>query len=411
MTQNRTITALDIGSTKICCFIAGVTDDGTIYIKGMSHQASIGIKNGIIINMQAANQTILSAIHSAEQMAGHTIDNVTVNVTGGFPKSIITSRKMNIGGGAIRDADIKRLLQDGRMASQFDERSLIHAIPIGYQIDDAEPIANPRGLYAENLSLNMHLITAKNSSIQNLNDCIAKCHLEIDNFVASPYAAGLSVLVEDERDLGATIIDMGGGTTSIAVFYEGSIVHTDTIAIGGIHISNDIASILSTSLAYAEKLKTLHGNAIQTVTDERDIIDIIHVGEDENETNQIPKSHLLSIIIPRIEETFELIKQQLDSANLGSLSRQRIILTGGASQLSGIRELAQQILSKQVRLARPLAIKGLAEATSGPAFATAAGLLTFAADSNNNINNKNIKMNQLNGGILTKMGGWFRENF
>ncbi len=405
MTQDKTITALDIGSTKICCFIAGITDDGAIYIKGMSHQASAGIKNGNIINMQSATKTILSAIHSAEQMAGETINNITVNLAGGLPETVIISRKMNIGGGSVREADIKRLLQDGRTASQFDERSLIHAIPIGYKIDNGATILNPHGLYAENLSLDMHLITAKNSCIKNLKDCITKCHLEIDDFVASPYASGLSVLVEDERDLGATIIDMGGGTTSIAVFYEGSIIYTDTIAIGGDHISNDIASVLSTPLAYAEKLKILHGSAIQTTTDERDIIDIIHVGEDESQTSQMPKSYLLSIIIPRIEETFEIIKQRLEASNISSLSQQRIILTGGASQLYGIRELAQQILSKQIRLGRPLAINGLAEATSGPAFATAAGLLTFAAGDKDNINIK------INNNILTKIGGWFRDNF
>lgn len=411
MAIHRTIAALDIGTSKICCFIAEATDTGQIRVKGMSHQASAGVKNGVIVDMEVAYQAILAAVHSAEQMAGQTINSVTASLAGGVPNSAIISRQMTIGGGAIREADIKRLRHDGRMAAQLDDRALIHAIPIGYQVDGSPSILDPRGLHAQNLGLKMHLVTAKNSGVQNLAHCIAKCHLEINDLVVGPYAAGLSALVEDERDLGAAVVDMGGGTTSLAVFYEGVAIHTDCLPVGGTHVTNDIARGLSTPLAHAEKLKTLHGSAIQTAADDREMLDVPQVGEDDNDANQMPKSYLVSIIAPRIEETLELVKQRLEQSGVGGLAGQRIVLTGGASQLPGVRELAQQILGKQVRLGRPLGIQGLAEATGGPAFATAAGLLTFAVDDKGEARATTPNKSRQTGGMFSKMGGWFRENF
>jgi cell division protein FtsA len=224
----------------------------------------------------------------------------------------------------------------------------------------------------------MHLITAAAGPLRNLQTCVERCHLDIQSLVISPYASGLATLVEDEMDLGVTVIDMGGGTTTIAVFFDGHVIYTDSLAIGGGHVTNDIARGLSTPLAHAERMKTLYGNCIPSPADEREVISVPQVGEeDPANATTIPKSILVGIIQPRLEETFELVRSRLEHGGYGKIAGRRVVLTGGASQLSGVRELAALVLDKQVRMGRPIRIGGLAEATGGPAFATAVGLLAY----------------------------------
>ncbi|WP_259780666.1 cell division protein FtsA [Aestuariispira ectoiniformans] len=411
MAAAKTIAALDIGSSKICCFIGEATDAGRIRVTGISHQASAGVKNGVIVDMEAAYQSILAAVHSAEQMAGVTMNDVVVSLAGGQPVSQIVRREVNIGGGAIREADINRLLNDGRQAADLTDRMLVHAIPMGYDVDDAQGITDPRGMHANRLAMRMHLVTARTAGIHNLTHCVNRCHLTVKNIVVGPYASGLSSLVEDERDLGATVIDMGGGTTSIAVFYEGAAVYTDCIPVGGIHVTSDIARGLSTSIQEAEKLKTRHGSTIHAVSDDREMLEVPQVGEEEDAPNEIPKSYLVSIISPRIEETLELVRDKLEASGVAGLAGQRVVLTGGACQLNGLRELATHMLDKQVRVGKPISISGLAEATGGPAFAAAAGLLKFAVDDRGEARAVELARPKVSGGVFARVGGWFRENF
>lgn len=413
MARHGTIAALDIGSTKMCCFIGEADEAGQIRVTGIGHQASAGIRNGCIVDMDAAEASILSAVHTAEQMASTTIQEVTVNLNGGHPLSKTASGELAIGGGAIRDGDVRRLLLEGRMQADLSERILIHAIPTGFTLDGANGIQDPRGMHGQVLSARMHLVTAEASAVENMATCIARCHLTISDLVASPYAAGLAALVEDEKDLGSTVIDMGGGTTSIAVFYDASLIHTDCIPIGGSHVTMDIARGLSTAVSHAERLKTLFGNALPTATDEREMIDAPQIGEeDDDHPNRVPRSFLVSIIAPRIEETLELVRDRLAASGIAHLAGQRVVLTGGASQLPGVRELATRILGKQVRLGKPLGMPGLAEATNGPAFATCAGLLAFAVDDRGEARaTRPQKSESEQSGMLRRLGGWFRENF
>jgi cell division protein FtsA len=412
LARDGIVAALDIGSTKICCFIGDVDDLGIIRVSGIGHQASKGIKAGSIIDMEAAEQAVLSAVHAAEQMANVTIRSVFVNLNGGHPASYSHYFEHPLRGGAIDDGDVRRLLHETGTEADDTARSLIHAIPVGYKVDGENGIRDPRGLHGSSFGVRMHKVTAATSAIHNLMTCVSRCLLDITDVVANPYAAGLGCLVEDEIDLGVTVIDMGGGTTSIAVFYDGALVYVDSVQIGGNHVTNDIARGLSTPPPQAERLKTLFGNCLSSHADDRETITVPQVGvEDDSKSVQIPKSFLVGIVAPRIEETLELVRSRLEASGLDKLAGRRVVLTGGASQLPGVVELARQILNKQVRLGRPRGLTGLAEATSGPAFSACAGLLSFAVDDRGDARGLALPKHETNSGLFSRIGGWLRENF
>ncbi len=412
MSSTRTIAALDIGSFKTCCFIAEARDGGSVRVTGMSHQASAGIKQGIVVDMEAAQHAISSAVHSAEQMAGTQVTEAIVSLTGGLGKSRVFRHEMTIGGGAVRDMDVRRLVADCRASAIEPDRTLIHAVPVGYSIDGAPTTMDPRGMHGQTLGVRMTMISAADSVVRNLMTCVARCHLEPRDLVMAPYAAGLAVLVEDERDLGTTVVDMGANSTSLAVFYEGAAIHADIIPVGGRHITNDICQGLHTPVDHAERLKNLYGHAIRSTNDEQAMIDVKLIGEDRDAAPvQVPRSHLTGIIAPRIEEILELVKERLEASGLSAIAGQRVVLTGGAAQLAGLRELAAQVLEKQVRIGRPLRLSGLAESTGGPGFATCAGLIMFAVDDRGEARGTETYRLTVQPGLFGKLGGWIRENF
>jgi cell division protein FtsA len=267
-------------------------------------------------------------------------------------------------------------------------------------------------MFGERLGVDMHVVTAAAGAVRNLTSCVARCHLDIRALVVSPYAAGLAALVDDERDLGVTVIDMGGGTTTIAVFFDGNLVFTDSVPVGGGHVTNDIARGLSTPIAHAERMKTLYGSAISSLSDEREMISVPQVGEeDDGQANHVPKSLLVGIIAPRLEETFELVRNRLESSGFDKIVGRRIVLTGGACQLPGTRELAALILDKQIRVGRPLRIQGLAEAMNGPAFSTSAGLVHFALSERAEIPRHGRALTEEPNGLIGRVGHWIREYF
>jgi cell division protein FtsA len=223
------------------------------------------------------------------------------------------------------------------------------------------------------------VIDALKTALLTLGATVARCDLEVSEMVSAPFAAGMATLVEDERQLGATVLDMGGGTTGMAVFAEGQLLHTAQLPIGGVHVTNDIARVLSTPVAHAERMKTLHGSVLASPDDEREMLAAPMVGEAEHEFIKVPRSMIVNIIRPRLEETFEMVRDRLEGSGLSRAAGSRIVLTGGASQLNGMREMATRVLGRQARLGRPAAPRGLPDSASGPAFATAVGLLAWAA--------------------------------
>ncbi len=306
-----------------------------------------------------------------------------VSISGSGLSSRSITVEMNLLGQAVTERDIMDIIEQGRGAVQKkDEQEIIHCLPVSYYLDGARGIVDPRQMVGEKLGAELHLITAQASAARNLSHCVARCHLNISEYVAAPHASAMACLDADERELGVTLIDMGGGSTSFSVFSQGKNIYTGAVPIGGHHVTSDIAKGLSTTLVHAERLKTLHGSCTPSASDDQVIISAPALGEDEEteEMNTLPRSMLVGVIRPRVEEIFEMIRGQVEMSGLDGLTGRRVVITGGASQLLGLRELAARMLGKQVRLSRPKPLPGLAEAVSGPAFATAIGMLGYALD-------------------------------
>ncbi len=407
------IAVLDIGTTKIACFIAQADSAGEVKITGIGHQLSKGIRSGIITDFAEAEASIISAVHAAEQMAGETVENVIVSLSGGNLTSRNVTVEMTMLGEEVTDRDIMDIIEQGRASIVHTEHDIIHCIPVSYYLDGARGITDPRKMFGKKLGADLHIITGLPSITRNLAHCVARCHLNVEEYIASPYASALACLEDDEKQLGVTLVDMGGGVTTFSVFGGGKNVYTDAIPLGGMHVTNDIARGLSTTLSHAERLKTLHGSAQATASDDQVMVDVPQLGEEESDdVNTLPRSMLVGVIRPRIEEIFEMIRSKIEMAGVGAYAGKRVVLTGGASQLLGVREMASNILGKQVRLARPRALPGLAESVSGPAFATALGMLEYVTKKP--MEEQMFDLHRHRGGLTAgfeKVVNWFRENF
>jgi cell division protein FtsA len=389
--------ALDIGSTKITCMIGRSEPDGSRRILGFGWQKGRGIRHGAITDLDEAERAIRAAVGQAEDMADTRLRSVTVNLGCGQPESRLFNVQWPVGGREVNEDDVRRVVLEGRSRAESEGRDTIHALPLSFSVDETMRVDDPRGLHCETLTARLHVIDAVSSALRNLHTCLSRCDLEIAELVSAPFAAGLATLVEDERELGTTVIDMGGGSTSFAVFSEGQLLHTAQTLVGGIHVTNDIARLLSTPVAHAERLKTLYGSCQASPDDEREMLPVPLVGEEEHQIARVPRSMVVSIIRPRLEEIFEIVKDRLENSGLSRMAGARVVLTGGACQLAGARELAAQILGRQVRLGRPVGLRGLPDAASGPAFATGAGLLAWAAGEGRSMQDIDLAMRRPSG--------------
>jgi len=377
--RSGTFGVLDIGSTKAVCLIARIESDGSPRVLGFGWQRGRGVKGGSVVDLEEAERAIRAAVGQAEEMADTRIQGAIVNLSCGQPDSRQLNIQWGIGGRAVTENDLRAILNEGRRRTAEEGRETVHAIPLGFTVDATPGVDDPRSMICDTLGARLHMVSASQASLRNLGACLLRCDLEVEEMVSAPFAAGLATLVEDEKQLGATVIDMGGGTTSLAVFGEGHLIHTAQIAVGGGQVTNDLATVLSTPVAHAERIKTLHGSVHGGADDDREFIPVPLLGEDEHAIARIPRAMVIGIIKPRLEETFELMREKLEAAGLGREGGSRVVLTGGASQLVGVREMAARVLDRQVRIGRPLPVRGLAEAASGPAFAAAIGLLLWGA--------------------------------
>ena len=410
------ITALDLGTSKVTCFIAERDSQGDLCIIGIGQNTSEGLKAGVVIDMAAAVSCIGAAVHRAEIMADRRVHELFVSVSGGEPRSTYTDIELDVAGRQIGTADIQTAFEQARAGNSVEDREIVHAISTAFNLDGSRGIRNPKGMYGKQLRVRLHLVSVAHGAFRNLLSCISRCDLELAAPVVSAYASGLAVLVEDEKDLGVTVVDMGCGSTSLAAFAGGELTWTSTVPIGGAHVTNDIAHGLTTPVANAEHMKRLYASAIGGPADNREMIEVPQLGEPELiSARQIPRSLLTGIVRPRLEETFELVRDYIDSSGAAGASSRRIVLTGGASQLQGVGELASEILEKQVRLARPLPIEGLAEAVAGPNCATCAGLMIYAVEQHDDSQNRRPARNhttpQRAEGALGRISNWLRANF
>ncbi|MHA6287212.1 cell division protein FtsA [Maricaulis sp. CAU 1757] len=371
--------ALDVGTSKIACFIA--KSDQTVSgprprVVGVGHQSSRGVRAGAVVDMDAAADAIRTAVEQAERMAGLAVNSVTVTLSSGQPSSTRLAAEIDLPQREVTERELRRLLNGALSEFAVDDRVVLHAIPLSWSVDDHRGIRDPRGMFGRTLGVEVHVITAAIGPLRNLLTCVERCHFDLKGVVATPYASGLSALADDEVQLGATLIDMGAGATTASVFAEGALLHIDAVPVGGSHVTSDVARGLSTPLAAAERLKTLYGSALDSPEDDQQMIEVPSVaGENGTIYDSVPRALLNSIIRPRLEETFELIRDRLEAAGVNHSAGRRLVLTGGASQLPGAAELAARVFGKQVRRSGPSGVSGLGDAVSGPAFSAVAGIV------------------------------------
>lgn len=423
--RSGVITVLDVGSSKVCCMIARLRPGGSsdllrgrthrIQVIGIGHQRSQGIKSGVIVDLASAERSVRQAVDAAERMAGLTVESLIVNLTAGRIRSEAFSATVNLGGHETTASDIGRVLAAGSKQAVAAEREVIHSVPAGYSLDSEGGIRDPLGMIGDLLGVNMHVMTADAAPVRNLELCVNRAHLSVERMVATPFAAGLSALVEDEGEMGAACIDMGGGTTSLAVFQNGNFVHAASAPVGGLHVTQDLARSLSTSMEHAERLKVMHGSALPVPVDDGDMVNIASLSGDVAEAQQqIPRAVMNRIVRARIEEILEMIRDRLTRSGYSGAVGRRIVLTGGASQLAGLPEAARRVLGRSVRIGRPLGVAGLPEATKGPAFAAAIGLMIYpqvAGFENNGRSMHRIGAALTGTGPIQRVGQWIRNSF
>jgi len=420
--RQRIVTALDIGTSKVCCLIGksssapdwfeGNGDAVHFEVLGFGHTRAEGLKAGMVTHLDTAEQCIRAAVDGAERMAGVTVEDVQLSVTAGRLKSETFSASVALPSGAVRDDDVLRLLAGGRQYAARDKRTVLHALPTDYRLDDNGGISEPHGMCGERLSVDLHTVTADDVAIRNLMLCVERCHLGVSGLVAAPYSSALSVVTPDEAKLGVACIDFGAGTTTISVMVDGHFIHADAIALGGNGITTDIARTLGAPIEHAERLKTLHGSAFATLSDEREIITYPCVSGAQGSLNQITKAQLACIIRPRVEEILDLMRRRLAASGFAAEVAQHLVLTGGGSQLTGLPELASNMFGRPARLGRPRVMTGLPPAAAAPDFSAAIGLFLHWARGDDKLGARTEQRFLRTGtGYFAKVGEWIMENF
>jgi len=418
------VAALDVGSSKVVCLIGRLRPHGpqqvltrrshAVEVIGFGHTVARGTKAGTVVNLVQAEDAIRRAVDAAERMASVEIESVVLSISSGRPASELFAAEIEILGSAVSENDIARVLAAGSRHSLRDGRAVLHSLPVGYSIDGVNGIRDPRGMLGSRFGVDMHVATAEVAAARNLMLAVERCHLDVEAMAASPYVAGLAVLADDEADLGAAVVDMGAGTTTIAAFQAGRLIYVDGFALGGHHVTMDLARGLNAGIADAERIKTLYGTVLSGGSDERDMITVPPLEEHEREQAQlVPRATLVSIIKPRAEEILEMVRDRLAACPIASDRRGHVVLTGGASQLNGLPELAARLIGRPVRLGRPLGIAGAPDAAKGPAFAVAAGLLVYpqAAHLEHFEARRKRQLITGTGGYFARVGRWLRESF
>lgn len=376
----KLVTALDIGSSKVCALIAEPTDDGELNILGTGQRESRGVRRGLIADMERTEATIREAVEQAERIAGTNIEEVFVGMSAGGLTSSVASVEVEIGGHRIEKQDIDQLLTVGRDSIDPQGRMILHAMPALYTLDGLQGVKKPLGLHADRLGVDIHVVAAEPSPVRNLDLCVRSAHLGVSAIVASPVAAGKACLSEEERELGVALVELGGGVTNVSVFAGGMLVGLKSLHVGGIDITDDIASAFGTRRTEAERMKCFYGSAMTSPRDNHDMIELAPIagGEDGTEASRITRAQLIAVIRQRLEHLAGEIAAALKELGFAGPFGRQVVLTGGGSELKGIADYAQGVLGRAVRVGRPK-MPGLPEAHGGPAFSTLAGLAQFAA--------------------------------
>ena len=409
--NSNMIVALDIGTSKVVCLVGEVNVDNTIDIVGIGSHPSRGLKKGVVVNIESTVSSIQRAVEEAELMAGCKIHSVAVGIAGSHISSLNSHGIVAVREGEVTEFDLERVIDAARAVAIPADQKILHILPQEYEIDSSEGIREPLGMSGVRLEAKVHLVTGSVNAAQNIEKCVRRCGLDVDNIVLEQLASSYSVLTEDEKELGVCMVDIGGGTSDIAIFTGGSIRHTAVIPIAGDQVTNDIAMALRTPMQHAEDIKIKYACALAQLAAPDEMVNVPGVGDRPART--LSRQSLAEVVEPRYEELFNMIQTELRRSGFEELVAAGIVLTGGTSKMEGAVELAEEVFHMPVRLASPQGTRGMDDILGNPVYATSMGLLQYAHDDQGGEAAQVVEVDVIErqASMLNKMKTWFQGNF
>ena len=407
--KNNIVAVVDLGGSKVVCLIARTGPQGKLEVLGIGHHVSQGIRGGMITDVKSTEQSIIGAIEAAEKASGEKVRKIYLGISSSNLISHRLTSEITVIGHEINDKDEKKLLIQALDRYNDQDIEVVHSFPYEYILDGNRGIESPLGMYGSKLSVELHVISSQSSMLINIANCAARCQLEIEGYISSAYASGLACLTKDEMELGVTLIEFGGSSTSVSVFDRGKMIFTDGVPLGGINVTNDIARGLCTDFASAERVKVLHGTLVLSSSDAREIIEVPLSTDEDSETNSVMKEVLVEIIRARVEEILEIIQQKMEESGMDRVGGNKIVITGGAAQLSGMRELVNHLFSKTVRTGNIKAMDGLNSKGNSVSYSTSVGMLIYVAGNERANDPFGISTNKEEG-MFSRLMQWFKQN-
>ncbi|MBG0775078.1 MAG: cell division protein FtsA [Desulfovibrionaceae bacterium] len=407
MAKSELIVGLDIGTTKICCVVGEIADDGGVDVVGIGTSPSTGLRKGVVVNIEQTVQSIKKALEEAELMAGCEIRSVYAGIAGSHIKGFNSHGVIAVKGGEVGPRDVERVIDAAKAVAIPLDREVIHILPQEYIVDDQRGIVDPLGMAGVRLEVKVHIVTGAVTSAQNIVRSAHRSGLDVSDIVLEAVASAKSVLTEEEREIGVALVDLGGGTTDIAVFANDSIKHTGVLALGGANLTNDIAFGLRTNMGAAEKIKVKYGCALADLVSSDESIEVPSVGD--REPRKLSRQVLAEICEPRMEEVLGLVDQELMRSGFKNMLGAGVVLTGGTALIEGIQELGEQIFNMPTRVGYPRNVGGLKDVVNSPMYATAVGLLLFGAEKEGLDHKFRIRDANVFNRILSRMRKWFAD--
>ena len=405
--EKNLIVGLDIGTSKVVAIVGEITDDGNIEIIGIGSHPSRGLKKGVVVNIESTVQSIQRAAEEAELMAGCQIHSVYAGIAGSHIRSLNSHGIVAISEKEVHQSDVERVIDAARAVAIPADQRILHILPQEFIIDNQEGIREPIGMSGVRMEAKVHLVTGAVSAAQNIIKCVRRCGLEVDDIILEQLASSAAVLTDDEKELGVCLVDIGGGTTDIAVFTGGAIRHTAVIPIAGDQVTNDIAVALRTPTLHAEEIKLKYACALTQLAQADETIEVPSVGD--RPARRLARQTLAEVVEPRLEELFTLVQTELRRSGFEDLIAAGVVLTGGSSKMEGAVELAEEIFHMPVRLGFPQYVGGLVDVVRNPIYSTGVGLLLFGLRHRNGPKSERKLKSRL--GALERMRSWFQGNF
>jgi cell division protein FtsA len=412
--RTGTMAVLDVGTTKLCCYIAQPRSGRGFVLRGRGYQVAEGMKAGEIIDAEAADAALRAVLHEAEVAAGETLREIVVTLSGGRPASRLVRVAGSLTTRPIGDEDLHQMMERARQEVANEGRAVVHVLPVEVSVDGGRPLRDPRGLLGDRMEMLAHVVSVASQPLRNIVAALDRCHLEVRGVVVGSYAAGIACLTEEEMDRGCLVIDMGGGTTDMALFAGGRLTWVDQVPYGGEHVTSDIAYLLRTGIVHAERIKNLYGAVQWRSCDDSERIVVPMIGDHVDlPTGEIARTSLTQIVRARVEEILQMVRERvLKLAAIEELRPARsIVLTGGASQIEGADELAQEMFAMPVRLGRPGLVEGLGGVEDQPCCATASGALALAAGGDGGLAWSEAIEVPVVTRSFRRIGHWLRQNF